>query len=197
MEKKYLINLECSINALAELIALGLEKHCTITKLEMFDQPAEEKKPELQVASHKIEFKHPARVIPPVAKPATTQQTTDAGRKITGWDVYEILRENFHPQKTFTTKAVSDLALVNGFDQAKGSISGHISRMKSVKLIERCGGTSGTGYIYRLNALRNKKDFNKAMSSYNNKTKAREQKKSADKNGWFNLAEFQRQYNAN
>ena len=50
MEKKYLINLECSINALAELIALGLEKHCTITKLEMFDQPAEEKKPALQVA---------------------------------------------------------------------------------------------------------------------------------------------------
>jgi len=45
--------------------------------------------------------------------------------------------------------------------------------------------------------LRNKKDFNKAMSSYNNKTKAREQKRSAAKNGWFNLAEFQRQYNAN
>ena len=43
MEKKYLINLECSIQALAELIALGLEKHCTITKLEMFEQPAEEK----------------------------------------------------------------------------------------------------------------------------------------------------------
>jgi len=197
MEKKYLINLECSINALAELIALGLEKHCTITKLEMFDQPAEEKKPALQVASHKIEFKHPARVSPPVAKPSPTEQYIDKGNKISGWDVYEILRENFHPQKTFTTKAVSDLALVNGFDQAKGSISGHISRMKSVKLIERCGGTSGTGYIYRLNALRNKKDFNKAMSSYNNKIKAREQKKSADKNGWFNLAEFQRQYNAN
>ena len=197
MEKKYLINLECSINALAELIALGLEKHCTITKLEMFDQPAEEKKPALQVASHKIEFKHPARVSPPVAKPSLAEPLIDTGNKITGWDVYEILRENFHPQKTFTTKAVSDLALVNGFDQAKGSISGHISRMKSVKLIERCGGTSGTGYIYRLNALRNKKDFNKAMSSYNNKTKAREQKRSAAKNGWFNLAEFQRQYNAN
>ncbi len=190
MEKKYLINVECSINALAELIALGLEKHCTITKLEVVDQP-------LRVDAHKIEFKHPARVSPPVAKPAPTQQTIDAGRKITGWDVYEILRENFHPQKTFTTKAVSDLALVNGFDQAKGSISGHISRMKSVKLIERCGGTSGTGYIYRLNALRNKKDFNKAMSSYNNKAKAREQKRSAAKNGWFNLADFQRQYNAN
>jgi hypothetical protein len=198
MEKKYLINLECSINALAELIALGLEKHCTITKLEMFDQPSEEKKPALQVASHKIEFKHPTRIVDPVIEkdvPIPTKK--EPIRKISGWDVYEILRENYHPQKTFKTRDINQIALRKGFDQTANSVSAHMTRMNAVSLVHRCGGNKTAGYVYRMSALRNKKDFNKLMASYENKAKAKERKKSAAKNSWFNLAEFQRQYNAN
>lgn len=201
MEKKYLINLECSINALAELIALGLEKHCTITKLEMFDQPSEEKKKPLEVASHKIEFKHPTRIVNPVIEkdvPIPNKSVSNESvKKITSWDVYEILRQNFDLQKPFKTRDVAQIALLMGFDQAKGSISGHISRMKAVDLIYRCGGTPVSGYVYKMNDLQNKKEFNRKMAAYNNKAKSKERKRSAAKNGWFNLTEFQRQYNAN
>jgi len=197
MEKKYLINLECSIQALAELIALGLEKHCTITKLEMFEQPAEKKQEPLRVAAHKIDFKHPARVAPVVEKNVPIPIKKEPVRKISGWDVYEILRENFHPQKTFKARDINQIALRMGFDQTANSVSAHMTRMNAVNLVHRCGGNKTAGYVYRMSALRNKKDFNKAMASYENKAKLRERKKSAAKNSWFNLAEFQRQYNAN
>jgi len=194
MEKKYLINLECSINALAELIALGLEKHCTITKLEMFDQPAEEKKPALQVASHKIEFKHPARAMPTTVEPVKKKKTCI--KKITGWDVYELLRKEFL-NCTFTSKDVAQQAFRKGFDCTAGAISGHLSRMRIVGLIDQYSGNSRMGYVYVINQLKNKKDFTKAISGYNNKAKAREKQKSAQKNGWWKLDQLQRQYNAN
>ena len=194
MEKKYLINLECSINALAELIALGLEKHCTITKLEMFDQPAEEKKPALQVASHKIEFKHPAKLMPVEVKPVKKKKTCI--KKISGWDVYELLRKEFL-NCTFISKDVAQHALREGFDCSAGAISGHLSRMRIVGLIEQHSGNSRMGYVYVINELKSKKDFTKAISSYDNKRKAKETQKSAQKNGWWKLNELQRHYNAN
>ena len=201
MEKKYLINLECSINALAELIALGLEKHCTITKLEVVDQPSEEKKKPLEVVSHKIEFKHPTHIANPVVEkdvPIPNKSVSNEPvRKITSWDVYEILRENFDLQKTFKTRDIAQIALRMGFDQGVSSISAHISRMNAVDLIYRCGGTQVSGYVYKMNALQNKKEFNRKIAAYNNKAKSKERKRSAAKNGWFNLTEFQRQYNAN
>jgi hypothetical protein len=194
MEKKYLINLECSINALAELIALGLEKHCTITKLEMFDQPAEEKKPALQVASHKIEFKHPTTAMPVKVEPVIKKKTSI--KKIANWDVYEILKARFLNRR-FISKDVYQQALRDGFDCTNSAISGHLSRMRSVGLIEQNGGNKATGFVYVINELKSKKDFTKAISGYNNKAKARERQRSAAKNGWFNLAEFQRAYNSN
>ena len=196
MEKKYLINLECSINALAELIALGLEKHCTITKLEVVDRPEEKQQP-LRVASHKIDFKHPATAVPIVERQPPAPKKEKIVRKISSWDVYEILREHFHPQKTFKSRDVAQIALRLGFDQSVTSVSAHISRMKAVHLIERCGGNRVSGYVHRMNELRNKRDFNRVMSSYNNKMKRKERERSARKNnGWWNLADLQKQVNS-
>lgn len=190
MEKKYLLKLECSINGFAELIASGLPDGCTITKLDVLDAP-------LKIAAHKVELKQPEKILPIIDEPFEEIPQKEKVQKITGWDVYEIMREHFHPQRTFKSYDICQLALAKGFDQTSGAVSGHISRMNSVRLIERCGGQRKTGYVYRLTALRNKKDFTKLISGYHNKAKAKEQKKSAAKNGWFNLAEFQRQYNAN
>jgi len=194
MEKKYLINLECSINALAELIALGLEKHCTITKLEMFEQPAEEKQEPLRVAAHKIDFKHPTKAMPNKVEPVKKKKTCI--KKITGWDVYELLREEFL-NCTFISRDVAQHALQKGFDCTASAISGHLSRMRTVGLIEQYSGNPRVGYVYVINQLKNKKDFTKAISGYYNKAKAREKQKSAQKNGWWKLDQLQRQYNAN
>jgi len=194
MEKKYLINLECSIQALAELIALGLEKHCTITKLEMFEQPAEEKQEPLRVAAHKIDFKHPTKAMPNKVEPVKKKKTCI--KKITGWDVYELLREEFL-NCTFISRDVAQHALQKGFDCTASAISGHLSRMRTVGLIEQYSGNPRVGYVYVINQLKNKKDFTKAISGYYNKAKAREKQKSAQKNGWWKLDQLQRQYNAN
>jgi len=194
MEKKYLINLECSIQALAELIALGLEKHCTITKLEMIEQPAEEKQEPLRVAAHKIDFKHPTKAMPNKVEPVKKKKTCI--KKITGWDVYELLREEFL-NCTFISRDVAQHALQKGFDCTASAISGHLSRMRTVGLIEQYSGNPRVGYVYVINQLKNKKDFTKAISGYYNKAKAREKQKSAQKNGWWKLDQLQRQYNAN
>lgn len=187
MEKKYFVSMECSINGFAELIASGLPDGCTITRLDAINAP-------LKVAEHKIDFKHPAKAMPNEVQPVKKKKT--CVKKISNWDVYELLRKEFL-NCTFISKDVAQQALVAGFDCTAGAISGHLSRFRSVGLIEQYGGNKTLGYVYVINELKNKKDFNKAISSYNNKAKARERKKSAAKNGWCKLADIQRQYNAN
>jgi len=187
MEKKYSLKLECSINGFAELIASGLPDGCTITKLYVVDAP-------LKVAAHKIDFKHPAKAMPNEVEPVKKKKTCI--KKISGWDVYELLRKEFL-NCTFTSKDVAQQALRKGFDCTAGAISGHLSRMRTVGLIDQYSGNSKMGYVYVINELKNKKDFTKAISSYYNKAKAKETQKSAQKNGWWKLDQLQRQYNAN
>ena len=186
MEKKYSLKLECSINGFAELIASGLPDGCTITKLDVMDEP-------LKVAAHKINFKHPAKAMPNEVEPVKKKKTCI--KKISCWDVYELLRKEFL-NCTFITKDVAQAALIAGFDCTNGAISGHLSRMRSVGLIEQSGGSQATGFVYSINELKNKKDFTKAISSYKNKLKAKETQRSAQKNGWWKLNDLQRQYNA-
>lgn len=186
MEKKYSLKLECSVNGFAELIASGLPDGCTITKLDVMDAP-------LKVAAHKIDFKHPAKAMPNEVEPVKKKKTCI--KKISGWDVYELLRKEFL-NCTFISKDVAQHALREGFDCSAGAISGHLSRMRIVGLIEQHSGNSRMGYVYVINELKSKKDFTKAISSYDNKRKAKETQKSAQKNGWWKLNDLQRQYNA-
>lgn len=186
MEKKYSLKLECSINGFAELIASGLPDGCTITKLDVMDAP-------LKVAAHKIDFKQPAR--PMLVEPEPVIKKKTSVKKIASRDVYEILKARFTLCK-FTARDVYQQALYEGFDCTSGAISGHLSRMRSVALIDQAGGNCTVGYVYVMNELKNKKDFTKAISGYNNKVKAKEQQKSAQKNGWWKLNDLQRQYNA-
>lgn len=188
MTQKYIIKMECTKTALAELIALGLEQHASITQIEVM-KPEESKpveaKPVQDATDFKISFKH---------KPAPKSPPKRHTHNISGWEVYELLIKNYHPQKTFRTGNIFDLSIAIGFRPTRNSISSHLSKMTAVGLLERCGGDPNGGFVYRMTPLRSKKDFIKAMSGYNNKAKIRENEKSKRANRWFNLAELQMQH---
>lgn len=187
MPQKYIIKMECTKTALAELIALGLEQHASITQIEAM-QAEQMPKPD----DFKISFKHL-----PAAKPTAKikdDRKTYGGRKIKGYDVYQLLIKNYHPQKTFKSSNIYDLAIAMGFVPTRNAISAHLSRMSAVGLLEQCGGNSRTGFVFRLTQLRNKREFLKMSATYDNRPKAREQAKSKKSNKWFSLAEFQKQH---
>src|SRR6056300_403133 len=104
MTDNYIITLECSKDALGELIATGLERHATITNIVAATKP--EPKPVHRVT---VQVPDPEPASQPVLRgvyhPGPRPRSRIVSpKKVSGWDVYQIIVGSFHPQKTFKSK---------------------------------------------------------------------------------------------
>ena len=85
--EKYIITLECNKTALAELIATGLERHATITKVEVAEE-----KPSIKLAA----VAGSKTVSEPVSKPVFegafrgNPEVPMHRKQVTGWEVIRL-----------------------------------------------------------------------------------------------------------
>ena len=145
MSENYIITLECSKEALGELIATGLERHATITKVEAVTKEEPQPEPEpRQPVTHQLHLS-----IPP--KPTTYQPKYK--KKITNWEIYQVAVDAFHPQKQFTSRDLTRECFRSGFEIGPTSAAAHLTRLCESGVIKRIGGSAEVGYVYSVNAV--------------------------------------------
>ena len=159
MTDNYIITLECSKEALGDLIATGLERHATITNI---------------VAATKTELKpvHRVTVQVPEAKPKPAPQPVLRGvyhpgprsritrtRKVSGWDVYQVVVGSFHPQKTFKSRDLLMECKRAGYDMTINSASSHIQRFREAGFVTKVGGDRVNGFVHSVNRVVTRTEF--------------------------------------
>lgn len=158
MSEKYIITLECNKGALAELIATGLERHATITKVEVA-----QKKATVKLAA--VAGSKPASG--PVLEGAFRgDPTVPMHRKqVTCWEVYKVAVASFHPQKTFMSADLTAECRRNGIRMSNNSAASHLYRLRKVGLIKRIGGSSSAGYIHVVARDVGHQEFERTMTN--------------------------------
>jgi hypothetical protein len=161
MTDNYIITLECSKDALGELIATGLERHATITNIVAATKP--EPKPAHRVTVQVPDEKpkpEPASqpVLRGVYHPAPRSPITRT-RKVSGWDVYQIIVGSFHPQKTFRSKDLLKECRRAGYDMTLNSTASHIHRFREAGLITKIGGDRVNGFVHSVNRVVTRTEF--------------------------------------
>jgi len=159
MTDNYIITLECSKEALGDLIATGLERHATITNI---------------VAATKTEPKpvHRVTVQVPEPQPKPAPQPVLRGayhpgprsrivspKKVSGWDVYQVIVGSFHPQKTFRSKDLRMECKRAGYDVSHNSASAHLLRFRDAGLVTKVGGDRTNGFVHTVNRVVTRTEF--------------------------------------
>ena len=160
MSKNYIITLECSKEALAELIATGLERHAKITSVEAAVQPTATPEPR---PVHRVTVQtRPRRTPTPSLREildSPPRSRINSSKKISGWDVYQIIVDCFHPQKTFKSKDVREECKRAGFEVSHNSASAHLNRFRSVGLIKKIGGDRMNGFVHTVGPVVTRSEF--------------------------------------
>ena len=151
MTDNYIITLECSKQALGQLIATGLEQHATITKVEVAKPSQPKPEPEPTPApkphvTHRLHLTAPPQVMP---KPAKAK----CKRKVSAWVVYQAAIDAFHPQKDFTSAELVRELRRAGHEVTVNSVSGHLTRLRRISAIRSDHGNRSTGYINTVNKV--------------------------------------------
>ena len=156
--EKYIITLECNKTALAELIATGLERHATITKVEVAEE-----KPSIKLAA----VAGSKTVSEPVFEGAFrgNPQVPMHRKQVTGWEVYKTAVDSFHPQKTFMSADLTSECRSNGLKMSNNSAASHLYRMRVCGLIKKIGGNSSAGYIHVVAKNVGRQEFERIMSN--------------------------------
>ena len=160
--EKYIITLECNKTALAELIATGLERHATITKVEVAEE-----KPSIKLAA----VAGSKTVSEPVSEPVLegafrgNPQVPMHRKQVTGWEVYKTAVDSFHPQKTFMSADLTSECRRNGLKMSNNSAASHLYRMRVCGLIKKIGGNSSAGYIHVVAKNVGRQEFERIMSN--------------------------------
>lgn len=156
--EKYIITLECNKTALAELIATGLERHATITKVEVAEE-----KPSIKLAA----VAGSKTVSEPVFEGAFrgNPQVPMHRKQVTGWEVYKTAVDSFHPQKTFMSADLTSECRRNGLKMSNNSAASHLYRMRVCGLIKKIGGNSSAGYIHVVAKNVGRQEFERIMSN--------------------------------
>ena len=162
MSEKYIITLECNKSALAELIATGLERHATITKVEVAEKKASIKL--AAVAGSK-----------PVNKPVNEPALEGAFRgdpkvplwrkQVTCWEVYKVAIDSFHPQNTFMSADLTSECRRNGIRMSNNSAASHLYRLRKVGLVKKIGGSGNAGYIHVVAKNVGHQEFERIMTN--------------------------------
>ena len=156
--EKYIITLECNKTALAELIATGLERHATITKVEVAEE-----KPSIKLAA----VAGSKTVSEPVFGGAFrgNPQVPMHRKQVTGWEVYKTAVDSFHPQKTFMSADLTSECRRNGLKMSNNSAASHLYRMRVCGLIKKIGGNSSAGYIHVVAKNVGRQEFERIMAN--------------------------------
>jgi len=148
MPENYIITLECSKDALGELIATGLERHATITKVEAVTKEEPQPEPETrQPVTHQLKLAIPAQT------KAKKQPKSGYQKKITGWQIYQIAIDAFHPQKQFTSRDLTKECHRAGYEIGPSAAAGHLTRLCRAGVTKKIGGGPEVGYLYSVNAV--------------------------------------------
>ena len=157
MTDNYIITLECSKEALGELIATGLERHATIPNIVAATKP--EPKPAHRVT---VQVPDPKSASQPVLRgvyhPGPRSPITRT-QKVSGWDVYQVVVGSFHPQKTFKSRDLLKECKRAGYDITINSASSHLQRFREAGLITKVGGDHLNGYIHTVNRVVTRTEF--------------------------------------
>ena len=159
MTDNYIITLECSKEALGELIATGLERHATITKVEAAAKPEPKQVHRVTVQVPEPKPKPaPQPVLRGVYHPGPRSRITRTQR-VSGWDVYQVVVGSFHPQKTFKSRDLLKQCKRAGYDITINSASSHLQRFREAGLITKVGGDHLNGYIHTVNRVVTRTEF--------------------------------------
>lgn len=177
----YSIKLECSAAALAELIKMGLEQRATIVEIKDADDGVVENKPTFN-ASNKVSLepiRPDAQVMPLYQNP--TQHKSRAGYKqqMNGWDLYSMILDLYHPQKTFTSADLHEACHRYGMSCTRKSASSHMTRLRKMNLAKAVGKDVSNGYIYETMPPVDKSDYFRLVKNYNKTQVNRERNNSA------------------
>ena len=157
MTDNYIITLECSKEALGDLIATGLERHATITNIVAATKP--EPKPVHRVTVQVPQPKPaPQPVLRGVYHPGPRSRITRT-RKVSGWDVYQVVVGSFHPQKTFKSRDLLMECKRAGYDMTINSASSHIQRFREAGFVTKVGGDRVNGFVHSVNRVVTRTEF--------------------------------------
>ena len=159
MPDNYIITLECSKDALGELIATGLERHATITNIVAATKP--EPKP-----AHRVTVQVPDPKPQPAPEPVLRgayypgpRSRITRTRKVSGWDVYQVVVGSFHPQKTFKSRDLLKECKRAGYDMTINSTSSHIQRFREAGFVTKVGGDRVNGFVHSVNRVVTRTEF--------------------------------------
>lgn len=166
MSKNYIITLECSKDALAELIATGLERHATITKveaaIEQKPEPAPAPQPESRPVHRVTVQARPKRAPQPVLRGAYydgPRSRISSPKKVSGWDIYQVVVDCFHPQKTFRSRDLRMECKRAGFDVSQNSASAHLNRFRASGFVKKVGGDRMNGFVHTVCPVVTRSEF--------------------------------------
>jgi len=162
MSEKYIITLECDKNALAELIATGLERHATITKVEAAQQ---------DLVSVKLSAVAGSKPAPePVLRGAfypgnPAKQEKPKVRNITCWQLYKVAVDTYYPQKTFKSRELANEARRIGLTVTDSAAAAHLFRLHEAGVVRRVGGNNSLGYVYSIARDIGKQELRRTLSN--------------------------------
>ena len=164
MSENFIITLECSKQALGQLIATGLEQHATITKVEAAKSSRPKPEPEPTPApkphvTHRLHLTAPPQVMP---KPTKIKRT----RKLIAWVVYQAAIDAFHPQKDFTTHDLARELRRSGHEASLSAVSAHLTRLRAISAIRSDHGDRVTGYINTVNKVMTRTEMERRIKQW-------------------------------
>lgn len=156
--EKYIITLECNKSALAELIATGLERHATITKVE-----AAQEKQSVKLAA--VAGAKPSHE--PVLRGAfySGPKAPSWRKQVSCWEVYKVAVDSFHPQKTFMSADLTAECRRKGIRMSNNSAASHLYRLRAAGLIKKIGGNSSSGYVHVVARNVGRQEFERTMTN--------------------------------
>ena len=164
MSKNYIITLECSKDALAELIATGLERHATITIVEAAVEQEPAPQPEPRPVHRVTVQARPKRAPEPVLRGTYydgPRSRISSPKKVSGWDIYQVVVDCFHPQKTFRSRDLREECKRAGFDVSQNSASAHLARFREADLVKKVGGNRMNGLVHTVCPVVTRSEFDR------------------------------------
>jgi len=142
MPRKFEITLTCDLQALAQVIAFGLNNGAAITNVTGIEEQA----PLLDVAPL---FDKRGYEIPTQPEPKKDRQGKKFKHQVTGYKVYDALAGQFMLTDTFDGNEALDIVREVYPNVTPGSVSGHLSRMEKAGVINRAESV-GPGRRWRI-----------------------------------------------
>jgi len=154
---KFHIKFECNKEVLADLIAMGLTKDAVVIEMKRA-QDVPSKQYSFDELKPKVRETQSISAMPVVKRKVAryTQQTTC-------WEVYKLIEEHFNPQKSFLAKDVLLVCRWHNPAITKGSVSSHLTKMRSIGVIKSVTLEDENANRYVLAKLVSKQDFTKLV----------------------------------